>query len=324
MKMQMLKVIIPALTAVAVSAISASAQNYPTRPVTLVAPFPPGAVTDSLARILQTPLADALGQPIVIDNRAGAGGVLGSNAVVRSPADGHTLLITVNAPIVMSTYLQQNFPFDPAKQIAGVANVAETYLALAVRKDSPINTVADVIRMAKDKPGELTFGSAGVGSAHQIAGELLNKTAGIQITHVPFQGGGPAIQNLIGGHITMSYGTLPSVLPYVESGQLRLIAMAEPKRIPELPDLPTINETVPGVQTTTWVGMFAPADTPMPIRKRLYEIVADAVKKPDVAKSMAALGMKPAVQSPEAFDATIAKDLVFWKGAIEKSGIEKR
>ena len=322
--MKLFNAIICGAAALALTATAGSAQDYPTRPVTLVAPFPPGAVTDSLARILQTPLQDSLGHPIVIDNRSGAGGVLGSNMVVRAPPDGHTLLITVNAPIVMSPHLQQNFPFDPNRQLAGVAMVAETYLALAVQKDSPINSIADVIRTAKEKPGQLTFGSAGVGSAHQIAGELLNKSAGIQITHVPFQGGGPAIQNLIGGHINMSYGTLPSALPYVESGQLKLIALAEPKRIPEFPDLPAINEAVPGVQTTTWVGVFAPAGTPLPIRKRIYSAIVEATKRPEVAKSMATLGMKIALQDPEAFDATIAKDLVFWKGAIEKAGLEKR
>jgi tripartite-type tricarboxylate transporter receptor subunit TctC len=197
-------------------------------------------------------------------------------------------------------------------------------LALAVQKKSPINSVADVIRLAKERPGEMTFGSAGVGSAHQIAGELLNKNAGIRITHVPFQGGGPAIQNLVGGHIDMSYGTLPAVLPFVESGELKLIAMAEPKRIAELPDVPAMNETVPGVETTTWVGIFAPAGTPKPIRERWYELIANALKTPDVMAKMKALGVNPTLEGPDQFDATIAKDLVFWKAAIEKTGIEKR
>ena len=318
------KILLGALSVLTVLHMAAWSQSYPTRPITLVAPYPPGAVTDSLARILQTALADALGQPIIIDNRSGAGGVIGANFVSRAPADGLTLLITVNAPIVMSPFMQNNFPFDPAKGLTGVAMVAETYLALAVQKSSPINSVADVVRMAKEKPGELTFGSAGVGSAHHISGELLNKNAGINIVHVPFQGGAPAVQNLIGGHINMSYGTLPSVLPYVESGQLKLIGLAEPKRISELPELATMGETVPGVETTTWVGVFAPAGAPMNIRERLYQVIADALKTADVQLKMKNLGMKPARQSPDEFDKTILKDLAFWKVAIEKAGIEKR
>ena len=162
----------------------------------------------------------------------------------------------------MSPFIQANFPFDPETGVSGVAKVAETYLTLAVRKDSPINSIIDVIQLVKSKPDRMTFGSPGVGSAHQIAGELLNKNVGIRIVHVPFQGGAPAVQILIGGHIDMSFGTLAAVLPFVESGQLKLIAAAEPKRIAEIPNLPTINETVPGVETTTWVGVFAPAGTP--------------------------------------------------------------
>ena len=142
--------------------------------------------------------------------------------------------------------------------------------------------------------------------------------------HVPFQGGAPAVQNLIGGHIDMSYGTLPSVLPFVESGQLKLIAAAEPKRIPEMPDLPAMNETVPGVETTTWVGVFAPAGTPKAVRDRVYQLIGEALKKPEVIAKMKSLGMNAALQGPEDFDATVAKDLVFWKGAIEKIGMEKR
>ena len=288
-------------------------------------PFPPGAVTDSTARVLQAAIEGPLGQPIVIENRPGAGGVLGTNLVAHAQPDGYTLLLTVNSPVVQSPFIQANYPIDPTTALSGVARVADTYLTLGGAEE-----ISNQFRGRRHPPGEgkiqgqMTFGSAGVGSAHQIAGELLNKNAGIQITHVPFQGGGPAIQNLVGGHIDMSYGTLPAVLPFVESGELKLIAMAEPKRIAELPDVPAMNETVPGVETTTWVGIFAPAGTPKPIRERWYELIANALKTPDVLAKMKALGVNPTLEGPDQFDATIAKDLVFWKAAIEKTGIEKR
>ncbi len=314
-------VVIASLAALSAPAL---AQRYPSQPITFVAPYPPGAATDSLARMLQSGIGNALGQPIIIENKGGAGGVVGSNFVVRAPADGYTLLVTVNAPIVMSPFLQASFPFDPAKALVGVAKVAETFLVLAVRKDLPINSVADLIRLAKEKPGTMTFGSAGVGSAHHIAGEILNTNAGIKVTHVPFQGGGPALQNLLGGHIDMSYATLASILPSVASGEVKLVAAAEPKRIAELPNLPAINETVPGVETTTWVGVFAPADTPKEIRVRIHQAIAEALKLPEVQAKMTSLGLKPALQTPEEFDATIVRDLAFWKGVIEKAGLEKR
>jgi tripartite-type tricarboxylate transporter receptor subunit TctC len=306
------------------SAALVEAQTYPTRPITIIVPFPAGALSDAAARILQPKLAEALGQSVVIENRGGAGGVTGTAAVVRAQPDGYTLLITVNAPVVMGPALQKNYPFDPAKALAGVSLLTETYLALVVRNDSPIKSVADVIRLAKEKPGQLTFGSAGVGSAHQIAGALLNAKAGIAINHVPFQGGAPAVQNLVGGHIDMSFATLPSVMPLVKGGQLRLVAMAEPKRYAGLPDLPTVNETVPGVETTSWVGFLAPAGTPKEIRERLAKIVADAMQTPDIRDKMLALGMTPIPAGPDAFDRVIAEDLKFWRGAVETAKIEKQ
>jgi tripartite-type tricarboxylate transporter receptor subunit TctC len=306
------------------SAALVEAQTYPTRPITIIVPFPAGALSDAAARILQPKLAEALGQSVVIENRGGAGGVTGTAAVARAQPDGYTLLITVNAPVVMGPALQKNYPFDPAKALAGVSLLTETYLALVVRNDSPIKSVADVIRLAKEKPGQLTFGSAGVGSAHQIAGALLNAKAGIAINHVPFQGGAPAVQNLVGGHIDMSFATLPSVMPLVKGGQLRLVAMAEPKRYAGLPDLPTVNETVPGVETTSWVGFLAPAGTPKEIRERLAKIVADAMQTPDVRDKMLALGMTPIPAGPDAFDRVIAEDLKFWRGAVETAKIEKQ
>jgi tripartite-type tricarboxylate transporter receptor subunit TctC len=300
------------------------AQGYPTRPITIIVPFPAGALSDAAARILQPKLSEALGQSIVIENRGGAGGVNGTAAVARAQPDGSSLLITVNAPVVMGPALQKSYPFDPSKALAGVSLLTETYLALVVRSDSPIKSVADVIRLAKDKPGQLTFGSAGVGSAHQIAGALLNAKAGIKINHVPFQGGAPAVQNLAGGHIDMSFATLPSVMPLVKGGQLRLVALAEPKRYAGLPDLPTIGETVAGVETTSWVGFLAPAGTPKDILDRLAKIVGDAMRTDDVRDKMLALGMTPVPMGPAAFDRLIAADLKFWHDAVETAKIEKQ
>ncbi len=310
------------LAATLCTAAASHAQSWPQRQITIIVPFPAGALSDAAARILQPHMSEALGQSVVIENKGGAGGVIGSTFVARSQPDGYTLLVTVNAPIVMAPALQKNYPFDPRSALAGVALLSETYLALAVRADSPMKTVADVIRAAKERP--MTFGSSGVGSAHQIAGALLNAKAGISLSHVPFQGGGPAVQALAGGHIDVSFAALPSIMPLVKGGQLRLIALAEPKRYDGLPDLPTINETVPGVETTSWVGMLAAAGTPKDVREKISKVVQDVLRTPDVRDKMLALGMVPVPKGPAEFDRLIAEDLKFWQGAVESAKIEKQ
>jgi tripartite-type tricarboxylate transporter receptor subunit TctC len=321
---RIVSIVLAGILACAAFSMSAQAQSWPSRPITIIVPFPAGALSDAAARILQPKLSEALGQSIVIENRGGAGGVIGTAQVARAQPDGYTLLITVNAPVVMAPALQANYPFDPLKALTGAALLTETYLALVVRSESPIKSIADLVRIAKQKPGQLTFGSAGVGSAHQIAGGLLNTHAGISINHVPFQGGAPAVQALVGGHIDMSFATLPSVMPLVKEGRLRLVALAEPKRYAGLPDLPTISETVPGVIATAWVGLFAPAGTPKDILERLFKIVDDAMRTPDVKAKMIALGMVPVPKGPAAFDRLIAEDLKFWKGAVEIAKIGKQ
>ena len=303
----------------------ASAQDYPNRDITLVAPYPPGALTDGVARLVQPKMAEHLGGvTILIDNKAGAGGAVGVGQVARAKPDGYTLVMVVNAPIVMAPSLQSSLPYDPRTDLKGIGTIGETYLSLAVPADSPIQSVDDVIRMAKENPGKLTFGSAGIGSAHHIAGELLNKNAGIQVTHVPFQGGAPAIQNLVGKQIDMSYGTLPTVYTFVQSGDLRIIAMAEPKRVESNPDVPLINETVPGVETTTWLGFFAPAGTPDDIVAKLNEALNYALAQPDVQASMEKLGLVPRPSTPAELDELVAKDLDFWANAVATAGIEKQ
>jgi tripartite-type tricarboxylate transporter receptor subunit TctC len=303
------------------SIISANAQNFPSRPITIVVPFPPGGVTDTTARVLEAGLAKELGQPVVIENKGGSGGNIGTQQVARSEPDGHTLLLVPNATVAMNPYTFKNYPIDPAKDLTGVGMVGDTYIGLIVPASSPFNSVQDIVAAAKAKPGEYTFGHIGIGSAHNIAGSLLNKKAGIQITPVPFQGAGPALQSVLGGHVTMSYGTIASVAPYIEAKQMKLLALVEPARIKKLPNVGTINEVVPGVEVTSWVAIFAPAATPKPIIERLNAALNTVLKTPDVQSKLDRIGVEPTPQSAADLDKRPREDLKFWKQAIEDVGI---
>ena len=216
------------------------AQSYPNRPITIIAPYPPGASTDFMARLLKDPMSEALGQPIVVENRPGAGGSTATGNVAFAAPDGYTLLFTVNAPVTMNKFLQKSYPIDPREQLAPIVNTAEVQLALAVHESIPVKTVAELVAYAKERPGKLSYGSAGIGSAHHIAGELLKQKTGIDIQHVPYRGGGPAIQDLLAGHIALSFGTTPAVLPHAQGGKIRIIALAEARRDPDMPDVPTV------------------------------------------------------------------------------------
>ncbi len=302
-------------------AVAVSAQEFPSRPVTLVVPFPPGGVIDTTARVMEAELGKELGQPIVIENKGGSGGNLGTQAVARAQPDGHTILMVPNATVVMNPYTFKNYPIDPAKDLAGVGMVGETYIGLVVQANSPFNSVQDIVAAAKAKPGELTYAHIGPGSAHNIAGALLNKKAGINITPVPFQGAGPALQSLLGGHITMSYATIAGVIPYLESKQMKLIALVEPGRIKKMPDVTTVNEIVPGVEVTSWVGVFAPAGTPKPIIDRLNAAMNKVLALPEVKAKLDRIGVVPMTGTAAEFDKRVRQDLNFWKDAIEVAGI---
>jgi tripartite-type tricarboxylate transporter receptor subunit TctC len=307
--------------AIAGLTIAVSAQEFPSRPVTLVVPFPPGGVIDTTARVMEAELGKELGQPIVIENKGGSGGNLGTQMVARAQPDGHTILMVPNAVVVMNPYTFKNYPIDPGKDLAGVGMVGETYIGLVVQANSPFNSVQDIVAAAKAKPGELTYAHIGPGSAHNIAGALLNKKAGINITPVPFQGAGPALQSLLGGHIAMSYATIAGVLPYLESKQMKLIALVEPSRIKKMPDVTTVNEIVPGVEVTSWVGVFAPAGTPKPIIDRLNAAMNKVLALPEVKAKLDRIGVVPMTGTAAEFDKRVREDLNFWKGAIEVAGI---
>lgn len=301
--------------------VAASAQTFPSRPVTLLVPFPPGGVVDTTARVIEAEFAKELGQPVVIENRGGSGGNNGTNMVARAQPDGYTILMVPNATVVMNPYTFKNYPINPGKDLTGVGMVGETYIGLVVKADSPFNSVQDVIAAAKAKPGELSYAHIGPGSAHNVAGALLNKKAGINILPVPFQGAGPALQSLLGGHITMSYATIAGVIPYIESKQMKLIAFVEPSRVKKMPGVPTINEVVPGVQVTSWVGVFAPAATPKPIIDRLNGALNKVLTLPDVQAKLDRIGVVPMPGTAAEFNTRVQDDLKFWKGAIEVAGI---
>ena len=306
-----------------VLASSAFAQGYPARPITVVAPFPPGASVDALARITRDPLSELLGQPLVIENRAGAGGSTGAGTVANAAPDGYTLLVTVNAPITMNTYLQKNIPFDPRKAFTPITLAAETSLLLAVHPSLPARSVAELVAYAKASTGKLSYGSAGVGSGHHITGELLKQKTGIDMNHVPYRGGGPAIQDLVAGHIQISFGTPPAVLPQSSAGKVRILAVSEEKRFPDLPDVATIAETVPGVTLPiTWLGLLAPAGTPKPIVDRLNVAMLATLAKPDVVAKLRQQGLLVVGLGPDALEERIRNELAFFGRTIPSLGIQ--
>lgn len=312
-----------AALAISMLPVVAAAEDYPTHPITIVLGFPPGASTDNFARLIKMPMEKSLGQPIIIDNRGGAAGTAGAAVVANAAPDGYTLLVTVNAPVTMNKWLQKNYPFDPLTKLTAVGIVAETVMVLAVNpKVLDVHTVAELVDNAKKNPGKLSFGSAGVGSAHHIAGSLLNKNAGIDLVHIPYKGGGPAIQDLVAGQIPISFGTAAAVLPQAQGGTIRLIALAETKRSALLPDLPTISETVPGVVTNTWLGMFVTGGTPQPIVDKLSKALNEAVADPDVIEKMKLLGFTLNSSSPAAAQKIVADEYANWGKVIPEIGIQ--
>ena len=300
------------VAALLMQADTASAQDYPNRPITIIVPFTPGATTDAVARLTRDALERELGAPIVIDNRAGAAGTIGSTAVANAKPDGYTLLITVNAPITMNMYFQKSFPYDATTAFAPISLAAESLLVLAVQASLPVTTVQELIDYAKQNPGKLSYGSAGIGSAHHIAGELMKQKTGIDMAHVAYRGGALAIQDLVAGNIQISFGTTPSVLPHAQAGTIRIIALAEAKRYPDLPDVPTIDETLPGVVTNTWVGFFAPAGTPPAIVDKLNKAMTLALKQPDTVAKFKVQGLTPIGSSPDELRTIVKEEIERW------------
>lgn len=296
--------------------------DYPNRPITVIVPYSPGGSTDTAARVVIPAIAERLGQPMAIENRPGSAGNIGVGQVADAEPDGYTLVMTVNPPVSLNKFVFSDLTYDPATDLAPISIIAQTLLVLAAHPDFPPNTVEELIEYARENPGQVRFGSSGIGSAHHIAGETINMEAEIDLVHVPYQGGGPTMQDLVGGHIETAFATLPSAIPHLEADALKLIALAETERYEEMPDLPTVAETVPGVGMTTWLGILAPAGTSEEIIDRIHAAAIDALQDETVLQGLENSGLVPVGSTPDEFAELIASDLANFEVLLPQIGIE--
>ena len=314
---------IAAAVIAAVPALSLAADAWPTKPITYVVPFAPGGNTDTLARIIGPKLSTALGQPVVIENKPGAGGNIGSDFVAKAKPDGYTILGGTISSHAINASMYPNMPYDPIKNFEPITVLGQAPLLLVVPADSPYKTVKDLLDAAKAKPGALSFASAGNGTSPHLAGELLESSAHVQATHVPYKGSGPAVTDLLAGHVQFMFDTALIVGGHIKAGKLRALAVTSSKRTSLFPDVPTIAEAgVPGYEIGSWQAVYAPAGTPKPIVERLNAEIVKALKSPDIAERFAGLGMEPvantSAQMAEFNKAEVAK----WAKIVKEANIK--
>ena len=303
-------------------AASAIAQEYPTRPIKLIVPYPPGGGTDVVARIVVEPLAGELGQPIIIDNRGGAAGNLGTDLVAKAPADGYTILFTLSSHTI-NPRLYEKLPFDVERDFAPISLAAQIPQILVANPSVPIASVKELIAYAKANPGKLNYASVGIGSPAHIAGELFKLKAGIDMVHVPYKGGGPAVVDTIGGQVQLAFVSMPAALQHVKSGRLRAIAVTSAKRSASAPDVPTIAESgVPDYAVESWYGALAPAKTPPAIVARLNAAFVKVLDTPQVKERLFAQGAEAAASTQAEFDRVIKDELAKWEIVIKSARIK--
>ena len=307
-----------ALTIVAFACGAAAAQTYPSRPVTLLVPQAPGASSDLLARTLAERLQELWGQSVIIDNRPGASSNLGAAVAARAAPDGYTLMIGTDALMTSNVHLYKNMGFDPLKDFAPITIAGSNIIALAVHESLSVKTMPELLAYAKANPGKLQYGTPGAASPHHLSGELLALKTGVKIAHVPYKGGGPAANDLLGGHINMAFLSLSSAVPLLPTGKIRIVALVEKSRYAAMPDVPTIGETVPGFEMSSWLGVFAPAGTPAPLIAQLNDTIQKILNDPPVKEKLAALGLVVAPVTPAQLAEMIRKDTDV-RGALVKA-----
>ncbi|CAG0977167.1 hypothetical protein BURK1_01545 [Burkholderiales bacterium] len=309
-----------ALVALAVNS-AALAQGYPARPIRLIVADAPGGAPDQLGRLLAQKLSESIGQQVVVDNRAGAGGVLGAEFVAKSPADGYTLLLTTTAIYALLPNLRKDLPYDPVRDFVSISRIATTSNVLVVNNSVPAANVAELVRYAKERPGALNYASAGIGTPAHLAGEMLNLLADIKVTHIPYKGAGPGLLDVIAGNAQYIITSPIAAGAHMAGGRVRPLASTGTERNPALPDLPTIADTVPGYEITQSWGIVAPAGTPPEVVGRLSDEISRAMSLPDVRERVLKTGAVPIGDRPTAFEAFMARERQRLGDVITRSGI---
>lgn len=295
----------------------AAAQTFPSRPVRLIVPFPPGGGTDILARPIAQKLSEKWGQPVVVDNRGGAGGNLGTKAAADASPDGYTLILGVQGTHAVNQSLYANAGFDSTKDFAAITMVANTPNILVVHPSVPANSVAELIALAKQKPGSLNYASPGNGTPSHLATEIFKSMAGVDLTHIPYKGSGPALTDMLGGQTQVWIANAPVVLPYIKTGKLRALATTSAKRPEMAADIPTLSEAgLKGYEADTWYGLFAPAKTPKPILEKIHADIVAVLQSPDIRATFASQGAEVVANSSAEFTRKLNDDVAKWKKVV--------
>jgi len=309
----------------AAGAVPSAAQSYPAKPIRIVVPFPAGGNADIFARAFAQKLGDTWKQTPVVDNRAGAAGIIGTQFVAKSPADGYMLLFGTTGTHTTNPAVYAKLPYDPVKDFAPVSNFADSPFLLVVHPSVPANTLKGLVTLAKSRPGQLDYASFGTGSSAHLAGEMLRTMAGINIVHVAYKGGPPAVTDLVGGHISLMFNSLPAVLPLVKTDRLRALAVASAKRAPTLPELQTFAEAgLAGFEAGSWYGVLAPAGTPRETITRLHAETVRILALPDIKQKLATEGAEAIGNSPDEFAAQIQRDMARWAKVAREAKIPQQ
>ena len=302
--------------------VSAQSQPYPNKPIKIISPFATGGIADTFSRVVGQGLSESLGQPVVVENKTGGGGNIGADFVAKAPADGYTLVMGNIGSHAVNPYLIKNMPYDPLKDFEPVAYVLDAEGLLVVNPAIPVKNVNELIAYVKARPGQVSYGSGGMGTTSHLAGELFKSLAKVDMTHIPYKGNAPAITDLIGGQTQIMFATMPTVLPYVKADKLRALAVIGSSRASSLPDVPTVAETLPGFDVSNWIGIFAPAGTPKPIISKLNTEIIKIMQQPAVQKRLETEGAKFKPMTPEAFGAFQKNEALKWSKTIKDAGIK--
>ena len=317
----MVKIAWPALL-VLVWVSAASAQVYPDKSIRMIVPFPPGGGTDLLARPIAQVLGERLGQSVIVDNRGGGGGMIGADLVAKSAPDGYTVMMATSAEVSLNVAVYSKMTYDPVRDFTPVTEVAISPLVLVVPLSLPARDVREFIALAKQRPGKMSYASGGAGGPHNVAGEWMKLLAKVDITHVPYRGGGPLLTDLMGGHVDCAIAALPVVAAQVKAGRLRALAVTSAKRTPAFPDVPTLDESgLTGLDVSQWWGVFLPAGSPRNVVTRLHKEIVDIIKLPNIAGRMADLGAEPVGGSPEQLRELLRREIAKYRKIVKETNV---